>query len=600
MKSQELMLLQWLLEDIQEWCNTSTARDYRTIASRVEYEGFSFLTITLPDFCKDFERCLDRGHVSASDFPGFRRSGSLPAFLRGLTGRVFDSKTGKILDEPDHHCVYAVRQVTLLYSKILLSCSDARIDAAMEKYVQTDKEVELANEKITNERDETLFDVACRELYSGLLSKVERELAFGEDLPRHGPGATADNLRGNAKYLQRQWTERLNQYFPFEEYLVPSLRFLTEAYDEVSFLPPEQELPVKVTPVPKTLRTPRIIAIEPTAMQYVQQGLMEMLVEGIESSFLGSYIGFSDQTPNQRLAARGSMRGDVATLDLSEASDRVPNELVKRMLAPYPWLAGSVQACRSTAAHGPGFEIPSLAKFASMGSALCFPIEAMCFAAIVIAGVAESRGVPVTRRLIREVKGQVRVYGDDIVVPVDCVDSVVRQLEDFGFQVNLRKSFWTGKFRESCGKEYFNGYDVSVVRCRRSFPSSRRDHRNLISLIEFRNLAYGRGLWTLCRKLDDYLGDMLPHYPRVHPTSDALARHTLLPYDSERVCPNLQRDLVKALVVQDTIPISELDGMGALLKYFLKRGNEPLDRQHLRRSGRAVDVRTKLRWVSPY
>jgi len=600
-KSQELTLLQWLLEDLQQWCNTSTARDLRTIADRVEHEGMSFLTITLPDFCKDFERCLSAGQVSASDFCGFKKSGCLPSLLRGFTGRVFDAKTGKILDEPDHHCIFAVRQVTLLFSKILLPCSGERTRAALRKYVQTDKEVELANAQITSQEEETPFDVAVQLLYSGLFAKVERELYHGQDRPRHGPGATADNLRANDKFKLRQWTERLNAYFPFEEYVVPSLRFLAEVYDEVTLLPPEQEIPVRVTPVPKTLRTPRIIAIEPTAMQYVQQGLMEMLVEGIESSFLDAYIGFSDQEPNQRLAEKGSRDETLATLDLSEASDRVPNELVNRMLRRNPWLLGAVQACRSTSACVPGYdEAMPLAKFASMGSALCFPVEALCFTAIAIAGIAESRGVPVTRRLIREMKGQVRVYGDDIIVPVDCVNSVIESLEDFGFQVNSRKSFWTGRFRESCGKEYYNGHDVSIVRCRRMLPSSRSDHRNLISLIEFRNLAYGRGLWVLAARLDEYLGKLVKHYPVVHQTSDALARHSWLPYEGERMCPNLQRPLVRAYVVKDTIPVSELDGVGALLKYFLKRGDEPLERSHLRRSGRAVDVRTKLRWVSPY
>lgn len=600
MKSQELKLLQWLLQDLERWCNTSTTFDYRTVERRVEHEGFSFLTITLPDFCKDFERCLDREQVLTSDFSSFEKSGRLPKFLSGFTENVFCKQTGKILDVPSVDCIFAVRQITLLYSKVRLSCSDKRVDAAFKKYVQTDTEVEEVNDFIRFNPNEG-FIRACRLLFRPLFSKIESDLFHASDQPRHGPGATADKLVSNEKYSQRVWPLRLQEVFPFEDYLLPSPRFISEAMDEVTFVPPDLEQPSKVVQVPKTLRTPRIIAIEPTCTQYVQQGLMEMIVGGIRRDrTLRHLIGFDDQVPNQELARLGSLYGKLATLDLSEASDRVPNELVKLLFADHPYLSKAVQACRSFKAHGPGFEINSLAKFASMGSALCFPVEAMCFTALIFDGIAKSRGVPVTRRLIREAIGQVRVYGDDLIVPVDCVNSVVSSLENFGFQVNERKSFWNSHFRESCGKEYYHGNDVSVVRVREVLPARLSDHTSVISLVEFRNLSYERGLWHLASKIDEWLVKVLRHYPVIHRGSQALGRVSFLPYEGERVCPNLQRDLVRARVVSVNTPINELDGSGALLKFFLKRGDEPLSRDHLRRSGRAVAVRTRLRWVTPY
>jgi hypothetical protein len=80
-------------------------------------------------------------------------------------------------------------------------------------------------------------------------------------------------------------------------------------------------------------------------MQYMQQGLMEVFVESIEGHDKHSWIvGFLDQQPNQLLAQEGSLTGKLATLDLSEASDRVSNQLVIEMLDRHTLTREAVQA----------------------------------------------------------------------------------------------------------------------------------------------------------------------------------------------------------------------------------------------------------------
>jgi len=86
-----------------------------------------------------------------------------------------------------------------------------------------------------------------------------------------------------------------------------------------------------------------------------------------------------------------------------------------------------------------------------MGSALTFPLEAMIFLGIVVLAASKVRHVSVTMEFVRSLHGSVRVYGDDIIVPVDIAEGAVELLEVFGLRVNRSKSFWTGKFRESCG-----------------------------------------------------------------------------------------------------------------------------------------------------
>lgn len=591
-------LFQCILADAEMWCCTSTTLDLKTIKRRFEDEGYSFLTITLPSFCSEFERALDQGMVTHGMFRSFRKHAALPRFLGGLLERIFDRTSGLLLDDADHTCIFFVRQITLLCKKLLHNCSEERERKAYERFIECEQEV--ANwSTLASERDFSRFDRVCSLLWSSDFSIMDHMVLNANLRPKHGPGKTADRILGNEKYDFRSWHRRLEEnYFPSADHIIPNFGYF-DLLQSIDFLEPEAEMPVRVISVPKTLKTPRIIAIEPTCMQYAQQALMEMFVDRLEKSdTLQGSIGFTDQTPNQRMARLGSDDGSLATIDLSEASDRVPNLLVSRMFMHFPHLRDAVQACRSTKADVPGHGVIPLTKFASMGSAVCFPIEAMVFLTIVLCGIDGQLNRQLTNRDLRVLLGKVRVYGDDIIVPVEYVRSVVSSLEDFGLKVNERKSFWTGKFRESCGKDYYGGSDVTVTYFRRDWPTHRSDGSGMSSAISFRNQLYKAGLWKTVEFLDECWRRLAP-LPCVLETSPALGRHSFLGYDTERVCDTLHRPLVKALVVHSTIPKSSISGEGALLKYFLKRGSDPFaDKKHLERYGRPLAVDTKLRWAS--
>jgi hypothetical protein len=583
----------------------------------------SFLTITLPSFGKDFEKSLDKGKVDRSLFAAFSRKGELPRFLGGFLDLVFDRGTGRLVEDPSIEAIYAVRQLSLMFGKILVECSDARNNAAIERYLDCEQEVRQSDSERT-EADYLEFTRMSRLLWADVFARVDHKVHEHELIPRHGPGATADRIKGNLKFVQREWTRRLDSIFPYGEYVLPNWRY-HQYLNRVSFLEPGEERPVRVILVPKTLESPRIIAIEPVAMQYMQQAISRDLVDtietGIDSQF-GWCLGFRDQGPNQALASAGSLMGSLATLDLSEASDRVSNQLVRRMMENHPWLAEAVDATRSRKAEVNG-RVIRLAKFASMGSALTFPIEAMVFSTLVFLGIQRALNRPLTRRDLQSFRGQVRVYGDDIIVPVDYVSSVVSTLEDFGFRVNAGKSFWTGRFRESCGKEYYAGEDVSITRVRRLFPTQRSDVLETISLVSLRNRMYFAGLWKTARYLDGKLESLLRHYPTVMPGSPVLGRESLMGYETHLSHRDHHSPLVKGWVITARSPESNLDDVWALQKVFLTKegtrsshasvrsydefakflsghGGEPAAvRDHLERHGRPDAVDIKLRKASP-
>jgi len=193
----------------------------------------------------------------------------------------------------------------------------------------------------------------------------------------------------------------------------------------------------------------------------------------------------------------------------------------------------------------------------------------------------------------------VRVYGDDIIVPVDTLVHVIRYLEAFGLKVNTDKTFGTGKFRESCGGDYYDGVDVTPVRVRRILPASRGDVPEVIAAVSLMNRLYSVGLWDSAKWVRARLEALMGDLPRVHPTSPVLGWHSFLGYDTQRISASLHRPQVKGYVVTSKLPSSTVSGEGALLKWFLKRGDEPFaDRNHLVRSGRPDAVTLKLRWAS--
>jgi len=596
-----MLLWYTLAEDLARGCRTSTTRDSQRVARRVKHEGFSFMTITLPQFGKDFERSLDLGCVDRLGFQGFAWKSGLPVFLSGFLSQIFDSKSGRLLDYPNVEAIQAVRQLTLLYGKLFLVSNEARERAAIAGYVECENEVSNFDLRFTPEmrRD---FRRVSNVVLGRMLRRVDIKSRDCHMLmPNHGPGGTADGLKGNRKWSHMNWTVRLEKVFPSADFLLPNLSYY-DRLEDVDFVEPEAEIPVKVISVPKTQKTPRIIAAEPTCMMYAQQSLKAVIYEEVErDDILSSFIGFIHQEPNQLLACKGSSSGELATLDLSEASDRVSFEHVRELLAFTPSLFEAVDACRSRKAQVPGHGVIPLAKFASMGSALSFPVEAMVFITLVFMGIEKDLNRPLTYKDIKSYVGKVRVFGDDIIVPVEHVRSVVETLELFGSKVNSSKSFWTGKFRESCGKEYYDGEDVSIVRMRQMAPSQLKDARQLISWVSSRNQFYRAGRWHTVKWLDSFLSGILKDFPVVGEFAAVLGRHSFLGYETQRVGGRFQQPLVKGYVEHGEIPVNKLDDHYALNKWFLLRGDLPIaDEDHLERSGRPYVVDIKRRWARPY
>jgi hypothetical protein len=599
----------WLVmaEELSAMHGVSTHRDSLTVTKRVNTEGLSFLTITLPTFCTDFERSLADGCIGSGQFLGFKRNGGLPAFLQGFLRRIFDAQSGTLLESPCVDSIIAIRQLTCLFKKLDLPCTDSRQRKALTRYLECEDELKHLDSEWTPD-DFREFSRMSSMLFGNVFDRVNREVDTFNIWPKHGPGSTADRLLGNQKWRFTEWTERLERVFPYREYAGPNLRLSTVPSVHLA---PGEERPVRVILVPKTQKTPRVIAIEPTCMQYLQQGLMRSLVTKLECrpgsmpSDLAAdrrplaFVGFSDQETNRLLARKGSSDGSLATLDLSEASDRVSNTLVREMLRPWPSLLEAVQATRSLSAELSDGTKVRLSKFASMGSALCFPMEAMVFTTIVFLGIQDARKTRLTPKKLRSFEGKVRVFGDDIIVPADCAIAVMEKLEAFGLKVNTNKSFWTGMFRESCGGDYYQGEWVTPLRLGTMPPYKRQDVAELLNWIEFSNSLHFQGYWKSALYVSNIVERVLGKLPVTQNSSAALSLKSFhsgfrgrLGWDKD-----LQVATLHAWTVSARSPINEIDGLPALRKALSGDWSDPIFREHLVRSGRPSSVRVKKRWV---
>jgi len=565
--------------------DVSDLRDLKTIRSRVEKEGISFLTISLPRFCQDFERSLALGYIDPTLFQHFRKCGLGPSFLKGLIGRLFNYETGRIYGDEnsisiDDHTVLVdcVRQICLAFKKIQLACTPKRIQAAIANF----STIEQSFPAFSVPEEELDY---FRRVSSMLWDNIMANIRLDKLVPRHGPGATAERASGNRKYDWRIWHDRLEPFFPILDSAYSNSAIESEELKKVTVVKPEQEQPVRVVCVPKTLKGPRIIAIEPCCMQYAQQAIRRVLYDTIESSELTKgHVNFRDQSVNQRLALISSYDGQLATIDLSDASDRVPRDLALEMFRSNPDLRDAIDACRSTSAELPdGVVIRDLKKFASMGSALCFPIESMYFYTICVVAQLRERKLPVSHANIMKVSRGIHVYGDDLVVPVTYASVTLDYLQKYNCKVNVSKTFFSGNFRESCGTDAYEGEVVTPVYLRKQRPKSMREGSELLSWVATANAFYKRGYWHTAQLMYLIIERIIGPLPYVSERSQALGRTSYLGYRSVgRWNGKLHRFEVKAWFPVPVYRTDVLEGYAALQKSLLRlHGETPVEPSQL-------------------
>lgn len=342
---------------------------------------------------------------------------------------------------------------------------------------------------------------------------------------RWGPGASTSLPRSEA-YPQNKWD--------FAAHVTEKCQPWAEAFRKWS----GRELPIQVvtgnlvTTVPKNAKTDRIIAIEPDWNCFFQLGLGACIRRRLQR--IGVLLPDA-QERNKRLARAGSLNGDFATLDLKAASDTVSLGLCD-LLLPQDFFALILQLRSEQGLVGD--DLVTYEKVSSMGNGFTFELETAMFWALAASC---------------DPSEDAAVYGDDIILSSEAAMLLVEVLTDLGLEVNEKKSFVTGPFRESCGGHYFRGIDVTPpyfkeVVC--DMPSYIRAHNKLVTF-------FGRSDTT------DFLRKKIPKFlwgPRSR-------GDTVIAAEWDEVCPKWRRSYqsyeMKELV--ETRKTRESNPSGALL-----------------------------------
>jgi hypothetical protein len=410
--------------------------DRDEVLQRISCEGDKFATQTLPLLGKAVETSLITLTKLVTPL-GFKLKSNCcyPLLMSYFFEQLFDREGMPTFTESASEAELASRSLAVkTLRQVLLAFSKFRDSDCM----QSDKEAShLFVERIGKQPNISLTSQAIsymRKLIRNIVmdgSDLHPSLAQWEENPygRQGPGAVAAKESGASK-----WS------FDF----IPGTDPLLYRYNNNSqpFGKSQAKPFNRFCLVPKDFRKKRVICIEPKEFQFAQQGLMEILYELIERDPLTrKSIDFRSQLPNQRL----SKDRRYATIDLKDASDLLSLKLC-RLLFPKDFFALVTRyRSRRCLVNETSYEMTC---FASMGSALCFPIETLVFWAC--ARCACDLG---------NIPGHIRVFGDDIIIPVEAYELVTALLSSAGFVVNTEKSCYKTPVRESCGSWWFGNTD---------------------------------------------------------------------------------------------------------------------------------------------
>ena len=618
-------------------------RDYKRLLSLMEHRGLPYYLVDLPAFGKHFDLCLSQGHLTRSciaGFSGFKRSVPIPKLFKGLVRRVFHD-TGELRVDPDVYSIQAIRQLCTAVKKLRVECPDSSTWEHVNEFFKIDIEVQSPSldwdddfpdfhasaglhfaDQLTWKPDDPdlfqgcgSFDFAKRANMADRLLALQRVAdavvaSIGGFNPlewrfRHGPGAVSDLVGSKYKYLFPSWPDRLDRVFPLCEFAFANYADWADAIgsEESSLLYSKSESPSRLIAVPKTFSGPRLIASEPTSHQWCQQSIRDFLMSRTEATVLGSCISFRDQVPNQVFARRASHTGSHSTIDLSSASDRISCWLVERIFRRSPSVLEAMHASRTRWIRqdidraSPSFH--RLRKFSTMGSAITFPVQSIVFAIIAISEVLSNEGLPVTYDTIRHAARRVRVFGDDIIVPIHAHEDVVEMLHYLRLKVNPTKTFCSGKFRESCGFDAYDGHDVTKVSII-SIPSVSKPE-SVLSSVDTHNNFYNRGWFEVSAYIKRTVETLRRYaFPVKHPDSGAIGWSSGWGEYSCRLKrrwnPTLHRMEVLATLPRGSATKTPVDSSTMVLQYFTEALHPPLSSEE--RLGFApLRYPLKLRWV---
>ncbi len=528
------------IADVHPNLRKGIERDIVRLETLASKHGEKVFTLFLPALGKIFDQTLEQGVLVTNREPFTRRINSrtkIPRHFQGIW-RLFIDDNGCLKQDINGDDVRLMRTLCFAFKKYRMPCPPTAVFAAVKDYYDVDQTLpepsqiwDSLGDDLTALRDRSLLDRLpplsgvfrpTSDLSGGsdfrmlcIVQSVADRVsgALGEFLPqdarfRHGPGAVSDLRTGiGFKYSFPAWGPRLQHVFPASLFAVANQRLAEDADEWNSGGIPLIEGASKLHAVPKTQKGPRLIAAEPTCNQWCQQSVRHFLDRSIKRSHMRHSIDFGRQELSGELAMAASVDKSLATVDLSSASDRLSCWLIERLFRANWSLLSAMVASRTryivNDIDKKSPKLYKLRKFASMGSALTFPIQSLAFYMICAAAGVITNGWEVGSW--KRAGRQVRVYGDDLIVPVSWMPVLQHLLTVLYLKINSSKTFVKGNFRESCGTDAYNGVNVSPGQVLQVYDESKLS--TLQGVVDSSNNLFHKGLWRTSNALLSPISD---------------------------------------------------------------------------------------------
>lgn len=366
-----------------------------------------------------------------------------------------------ITSDMDARLVGRVQMASVFYKKLCPTGSNRRADeAALKKFLQLNQDLPTRSSRMAGLgpmdwyilslfRDNLCWSFGQREGH-------EYDLDFIREHMDVGPGSAQ---KADSRSFVHKVAESPLSYT--NDYVLSLYRAAlvdTGIWAEAEMLRNQKYGVIKVEGMklffaPKTSDISRTCGTEASVNMLLQKSLGAFFEERLSRDF---GIDLSKQADlNGELARRGSIDGSFGTIDLSSASDSIGLTLLDML--PDCFIKSAIKLFRSEVAVLPDGSSVKLNMVSTMGNGFTFPFQTLVFACLVRACYT---AVGLT---CSDSAQEFAVFGDDIIVKTKVYPMMCRMLYCLGFDVNTEKSFGSGRFRESCGKDWYNGYNVRGV-----------------------------------------------------------------------------------------------------------------------------------------
>jgi uncharacterized protein YutD len=417
----------------------------------------------------------------------------------------------------EFRAAYAATKFLSKFKDLILNYDLDKV--AMEKFEKFENLCGQTNARFRKLESDPIYRGPVVELHQAVQRKISKILGEFDpleffEMADWGPGATtllkARDASATNKF-QREVGITRDLYALLPHDLLKEVYPLWASHLQEAGEYPNFQIGNKVVTVPKDATANRVIAIEPGINLWFQKAIGSM----IQKRLLRCGIDLRKQSRNQELARLASKDALNATIDFSSASDSISAEVIRELFVNCSyserfsdnlskWFS-VLDSCRSHYGLRDGTYV-RWNKFSSMGNGFTFQLESLLFYAIATCCVERIRHSNPSAGL-----GTVSVYGDDVIIPCDCLELFSTMCTFYGFTINMKKSHFSSFFRESCGSHFMEGADVKPIYLKGNLSDVQSVYRyaNAIRRFAHRSLS-SLGCDAKFRVLFDRLVNLVP------------------------------------------------------------------------------------------